>query len=92
MMGADGGKGEPSLLFISSDKYPPFRVDVRILFAKELASRGYRIDWILQSEQPCTADHVESWGGGRAWVARIPCATTCACLAWRAETGMTSSR
>ena len=70
MMGADGGKGEPSLLFISSDKYPPFRVDVRILFAKELASRGYRIDWILQSEQPCTADHVESWGGGRAWVAR----------------------
>lgn len=57
------------LLVISSDPYPPTRVDVSILFGEELAGRGHKIDWILQSEAHCTRSYVASWGGGRAWVA-----------------------
>jgi glycosyltransferase involved in cell wall biosynthesis len=56
------------LLVVSSDTYPPFRVDVAVLFARELAGRGHRIDWILQSETPCPRAHVASWGGGQVWV------------------------
>lgn len=60
----------PSLLFISSDKFKPFRVDVRVLFAQELVARGYHIDWILQSEVPCDHSYVTQWGGGDVWVGK----------------------
>jgi glycosyltransferase involved in cell wall biosynthesis len=56
------------LLAISSDTYPPTRVDVAILFGEELAGRGHRIDWLLQSEAPCDQSYVTSWAGGRVWV------------------------
>src|SRR6202000_624421 len=38
------------LLVLSSDPFPPTRVDVSVLFGEELAGRGHQIDWILQSE------------------------------------------
>lgn len=60
----------PRLLFISSDKFKPFRVDVRILFAQELVAKGYQIDWLLQSETECAADYTTAWGGGTVWVAK----------------------
>jgi glycosyltransferase involved in cell wall biosynthesis len=56
------------LLVVSSDTYPPFRVDVAVLFAQELAGRGHHIDWILQSEAPCPRAYEAQWGGGRVWV------------------------
>jgi glycosyltransferase involved in cell wall biosynthesis len=56
------------LLLISSDPYPPTRVDVAVLFARELAARGHRIDWILQSEAACARAYETSWGGGTAYV------------------------
>jgi glycosyltransferase involved in cell wall biosynthesis len=56
------------LLVVSSDTFPPTRVDVSILFAVELAGRGHHIDWILQSEAPCERAHVSNWGGGQTWV------------------------
>src|SRR5579863_8699874 len=56
------------LLVVSSDTYPPTRVDVSVLFGEVLAGRGHRIDWILQSEAECSAAHLESWGGGKVWV------------------------
>jgi glycosyltransferase involved in cell wall biosynthesis len=56
------------LLVVSSDTYPPFRVDVAVLFARELAGRGHRIDWILQSEAECRRAYVTKWGGGMVWV------------------------
>src|SRR5215475_10994400 len=57
------------LLVISSDPYPPTRVDGSVLFGEELAGRGHKIDYILQSEAHCEHSYVASWGGGRAWVA-----------------------
>ena len=56
------------LLVISSDTYPPVRVDVSVLFGQELSGRGHRIDWLLQSEDACSTPYVASWGGGKVWV------------------------
>lgn len=56
------------LLIASSDTFPPTRVDVSVLFGEELAGRGHRIDWILQSAGHCEKGHVTAWGGGRVWV------------------------
>jgi glycosyltransferase involved in cell wall biosynthesis len=64
------------LLVISSDTFPPTRVDVAVLFGEELAQRGHRIDYILQSEQPCAAAYVTNWGGGRVWVGRTDLGTS----------------
>ncbi len=38
------------LLYVSQDKYPVYRVDVAILFGKELPKLGMKVDWILQSK------------------------------------------
>jgi glycosyltransferase involved in cell wall biosynthesis len=56
------------LLVVSSDTYPPTRVDVSVLFGVELAGRGHRIDWLLQSEAACSDPYVTDLGSGRAWV------------------------
>lgn len=56
------------VLVVSSDTFPPTRVDVSVLFAKELAGRGHHFDWILQSEEACARAYVTPWGGGEAWV------------------------
>jgi len=57
------------LLVLSSDPFPPTRVDVSVLFGEELAGRGHRIDWILQSAADCERAYVTQWGGGTVWVA-----------------------
>jgi len=57
-----------SILVVSSDTYPPTRVDVTVLFGEELAGRGHRIDWLLQSEAACARPYVTPWGGGQVWV------------------------
>jgi glycosyltransferase involved in cell wall biosynthesis len=57
------------LLVLSSDPFPPTRVDVSVLFGEELAGRGHQIDWILQSEADCERPYVTRWGGGTVWVA-----------------------
>lgn len=56
------------LLVISSDCYPPRRVDVSVLFGQELVRRGHRIDWILQSEAACARAYTTAWGGGTVLV------------------------
>jgi glycosyltransferase involved in cell wall biosynthesis len=53
---------------VSSDTYPPTRVDVTALFGVELASRGYQTDLILQSGSACRHPYVTEWAGGRVWV------------------------
>jgi glycosyltransferase involved in cell wall biosynthesis len=55
-------------LIVSSDTYPPVRVDVSVLFGIEMSSRGHEIDLILQSEAACPRPYVTRWAGGRVWV------------------------
>jgi len=50
-------------LFVSSDTYPPFRVDVSVLFGTQFAARGHRITWLLQSEASCDTDYQTQWNG-----------------------------
>jgi glycosyltransferase involved in cell wall biosynthesis len=63
------GSGSPiRLLVVSSDTYPPMRVDVSVLFGMELAGRGHQIDWILQSENACDRSYEIVWGRSHVWV------------------------
>ena len=57
-------------LFCTADRFPPFRVDVAVLFGEELAGRGHEIDWVLQSEGACDKSYQTVWSGGRAWVGK----------------------
>lgn len=66
--GTEGANVKFRLLVASSDSFPPTRVDVAVLFGEELAGRGHRIDWILQSESQCDRSYVTDWNGGRVWV------------------------
>jgi len=36
------------MLYVVEDRFPPFRVDVVELFAKQMALRGHQIDWVMQ--------------------------------------------
>jgi glycosyltransferase involved in cell wall biosynthesis len=58
------------ILFAAADRFPPFRVDVAVLFGQEIAGRGHRIDWLLQSDKPLDHDIETKLYGGRAWVGR----------------------
>lgn len=61
-------KTELRMLVLSSDTFPPSRVDVSVLFGEELASRGHKIDWLLQSEAHCANSYTTDWLGCRVWV------------------------
>lgn len=56
------------LLVVSSDTFPPQRVDVSVLFGEELGARGHKIDWILQSEAACARPYMTRWAGSTVWV------------------------
>lgn len=55
-------------LFISKDKFPPFRVDVTELFGKEMVRHGHKIDFLLQSEVPCEKSYETHWADCRVFV------------------------
>ncbi|MEM7220400.1 MAG: glycosyltransferase [Pseudomonadota bacterium] len=55
-------------LFVSSDRFPPFRVDVEVLFGREFAQRGHQIDWLLQSEEARATPGEVEWRGWRVFV------------------------
>ncbi len=57
-----------NILFISSDKYPPFRPAAKAIYMEELPMRGYRIDWLLQSEGACNSDYTTVNGSGTIYV------------------------
>ncbi len=50
-------------LFLTNDQYPPFRVDVEVLFGQEFARRGHRIDWLMQSETALAKETEARWRG-----------------------------
>jgi glycosyltransferase involved in cell wall biosynthesis len=57
-----------NFLFVSLDKFPPFRVDLKILFGREMIKRGHKIHWLLQSEEPCSTAYETKWSGCKVWV------------------------
>lgn len=57
-----------NILFLSSDKYPPFRVDVKVLFGIELSRRKHKIDMVLQAQEDCRRSFVTRWLGNRVFV------------------------
>lgn len=58
------------LLYITEDTFPPFRVDVVELFARQLVSRGYTIDWVMDVQQPSPELGAETrWLGSRVFLA-----------------------
>lgn len=64
----DNGLRTLRMLLLCSDKFPPFRVDVAVLFGKKIVERGHRIDWILQSDETLARGYQTEWQGGTAWV------------------------
>ncbi|NLI80101.1 MAG: glycosyltransferase family 4 protein [Deltaproteobacteria bacterium] len=56
------------ILLLALDKYPPFRVDLTVLFGKELLRRGHTIDWLLQSDADAKAAYETRWSECRVWV------------------------
>lgn len=59
---------KPKFLFVSRDKFPPFRVDVAVLFCKEMTQRGHKIDFLLQSDADNRHFYSKTFSGGRAFV------------------------
>lgn len=57
-------------LFMTSDTFPPNRVDVSVLFGDELISRGHHIDWLMQSDSSCTKTGGLTFLGGYASIAK----------------------
>ena len=57
-------------IVISSDEYPPFRVDTTILFLTELASRGHRFNWYMQSGTECERRYQVECNGNTLWIGR----------------------
>lgn len=58
------------LQVLTSDRFPPTRVDITQLFGNQLVALGFRVDWILQSEDSCAKSYETELYGGRAWVGR----------------------
>jgi glycosyltransferase involved in cell wall biosynthesis len=61
-------KSKLRFLFVSSDKFPPFRVDVSALFGKELVERGHIIEWLLQSDETLHNAYQTEWSGCKVYV------------------------
>lgn len=59
------------ILFVSQQRFPPFRVDIVILFGRELAGRGHAIDWLFQSAETLERAYETEWCGGTAWIGPI---------------------
>jgi glycosyltransferase involved in cell wall biosynthesis len=56
------------ILFVTSDKFPPFRPAARVIFGKELVSRGHVIDWLIQAENNSDDAADQEYGNGTAYI------------------------
>lgn len=61
-------KSKLRFLFVSSDKFPPFRVDVSILFGEKMVEREHIIDWLLQSDETLHNAYQTEWSGCKVYV------------------------
>lgn len=68
MSGSGDGPPAPATLrlaFFVREPYPTSRVDVEVLFARELAARGYRLDLIMQDAERGAVPSSVQWHGAR---------------------------
>ena len=61
-------KSKLRFLFLSSDKFPPFRADVSVLFGEKMVERGHIIDWLLQSDETINSAYQTEWSGCKVYV------------------------
>ena len=59
---------ELNFLYLTNDKYPPFRVDVSVLFGEEFSKKGHQISWIMQSEEPLQNNKTQYWGNWKLYL------------------------
>jgi glycosyltransferase involved in cell wall biosynthesis len=71
MSATDDARGPLRILFVTSDRFPPFRPAAKALFAGELPRRGHVIDWLVQAEGPAVTPGDQPFNGGTAFVAPL---------------------
>jgi glycosyltransferase involved in cell wall biosynthesis len=64
-------RGQLRILFVTADRFPPFRPAAKALFADELPRRGHVIDWLVQAEGPDVVAGDQPFRGGTAYVAPL---------------------
>jgi glycosyltransferase involved in cell wall biosynthesis len=66
---AAAGRPPLDILFVTSDKFPPFRPAAKAIFAEGLTTLGHRIDWLIQAAAPETEGGDRPFKTGTAYVA-----------------------
>ncbi len=63
-------------LMMSSDMYPPWRIDVTKLLGEQMVARGHQVDCILQAEEEIPGNLVAQWQGGQVFAGRTNTGTS----------------
>jgi glycosyltransferase involved in cell wall biosynthesis len=63
------GAAPLAILFLTLDKFPPFRPAAKAIFSEALAEAGHRIDWVLQAAAPDGETGDRPYKTGVAYVA-----------------------
>ena len=58
-----------NILFLTSDKYPPFRPAAKAIFTDEFRLRGHGVDWLIQAETIDQAGEVKRDKNGTQYIA-----------------------
>ena len=53
---------------MTTDKYPPFRVDTDVLFGNEFHQRGHKIDWLMQAEDSNASNTTVDWKSWKVYL------------------------
>ena len=56
------------LLYITEDRFPPFRADVVELFAKKMPQFGHQIDWLMQRGPDADNLTETTWLGNKLYL------------------------
>jgi glycosyltransferase involved in cell wall biosynthesis len=57
------------ILFVTSDRFPPFRPAAKAIFGEELAGRGHKIDWVMPAGKDAGPARTQEFAGGIAYLA-----------------------
>jgi glycosyltransferase involved in cell wall biosynthesis len=65
----EDGADRLRILFMTADRFPPFRPAAKAIFAEELPRRGHSVDWLIQGDSPAAGAGARAFSGGTAYVA-----------------------